>query len=29
MTRDLQQQAAEMIKESEAKPGQNRPTSKD
>jgi len=29
MTRDLQQQVAEMIKQSEAKPGQNPPTSKD
>ena len=28
MTRDLQQQVAEMIKQSEAKPGQNPPTSK-
>jgi hypothetical protein len=28
MTRDLQQQVAEMIKQSEAKPGQNAPTSK-
>jgi hypothetical protein len=29
MTRDVQQQVAEMIKQSEAKPGQNPPTSKD
>jgi hypothetical protein len=29
MTRDMQQQIAEMIKQSEAKPGQNPPTSKD
>jgi uncharacterized protein len=29
MTRDLQQQVAEMIKQSEAKPRQNPPTSKD
>jgi uncharacterized protein len=29
MTRDLQEQVAEMIKQSEAKPGQNPPTSKD
>jgi hypothetical protein len=28
MTRDVQQQVAEMIKQSEAKPGQNPPTSK-
>jgi hypothetical protein len=28
MTRDVQQQVAEMIKQSEAKPGQNLPTSK-
>jgi hypothetical protein len=29
MTRDMQQQVAEMIKQSEAKPGQKPPTSKD
>jgi hypothetical protein len=29
MTQDLQQQIAEMMKQSEAKPGQNPPTSKD
>jgi hypothetical protein len=29
MRHDVQQQVAEMIKQSEAKPGQNSPTSKD